>query len=134
LLLVTSGALAAVVELAEGLEIDAGRMQANLGATRGLIMAEAVTMALAGKIGKSAAHQLVEAASRQAVASSRSLQDVLTGDPGVAGDPGVTAHLDAAAIAQLFDPMAYQGASQALIDRLLASLDGPPDSGESRCR
>jgi 3-carboxy-cis,cis-muconate cycloisomerase len=35
----------------------------------------------------------------------------------------VTAHLDANKIAALFEPMAYQGASQALIDRLLASLD-----------
>src|SRR6185437_4622725 len=97
LLLVTSGALAAVVEIAEGLEIDAARMLANLGATGGLIMAEAVTMALAGKIGKCAAHHLVETASKQAAAGSRSLREVLT------GDPGVTAHLDAATIAGLFE-------------------------------
>jgi 3-carboxy-cis,cis-muconate cycloisomerase len=32
-------------------------------------------------------------------------------------------HLDAEKIANLFEPMAYQGVSQALIDRLLASLD-----------
>ena len=117
LLLVTSGALAAVVDLAEGLEVDAARMRANLDATGGLIMAEAVTMALAGKIGKSAAHHLVEAASQQAVAGKTSLRDVL------AADPRVSAHLDAETIAGLFDPMAYQGVSQALIDRLLASLD-----------
>jgi len=40
-------------------------------------------------------------------------------------DPKVTAQLDSKKIAQLFEPMAYQGASQALIDRLLASLDNP---------
>src|SRR6185312_15979940 len=40
LLLVTSGALAAIVELAEGLEVDASRMLANLGATGGLVMAK----------------------------------------------------------------------------------------------
>jgi len=34
----------------------------------------------------------------------------------------VTAHLDAKQIAALFEPMAYQGVSQAMIDRLLASL------------
>jgi 3-carboxy-cis,cis-muconate cycloisomerase len=39
------------------------------------------------------------------------------------GDARVTAHLSADKIAQLFEPMAYQGVSQALIDRLLASLD-----------
>ncbi|MGH6766264.1 MAG: 3-carboxy-cis,cis-muconate cycloisomerase, partial [Bradyrhizobium sp.] len=109
------------------LEIDAARMLANLGATGGLIMAEAVTMALAGKIGKSAAHHLVETASKQAAAGSRSLREVLT------GDPEVTAHLDATTIAGLFEPMAYQGISQVLIDRLLASLDDRQDTGASRC-
>ena len=52
LMLVTSGALAAIVDIAEGLEVDVARMRVNLDATGGLIMAEAVTMALAEKIGK----------------------------------------------------------------------------------
>src|ERR1700704_1381620 len=117
LLLVTSGALAAIVDIAEGLEVDVARMRVNLDATHGLIMAEAVTMALAEKIGKSEAHHLVEAASKRAVAEKRDLRDVL------AKDPAVTAHLSVERIAELFEPMAYQGVSQALIDRLLASLD-----------
>ncbi len=115
--LVTSGALAAIVDIAEGLEVDVARMRLNLGATHGLIMAEAVTMALAEKIGKSEAHHLVEAASKKAVADKKDLRDVL------AGDAKVTAHLSADRLTKLFEPMAYQGASQALIDRLLAALD-----------
>lgn len=115
--LVTSGALAAIVDIAEGLEVDAGRMRANLDATGGLIMAETVTMALAEKIGKSEAHHLVEAASKKAIAGKKQLHDVLT------KDPAVGAHLSADELAKLFEPMAYQGASQPLIDRLLASLD-----------
>ncbi len=117
LLLVTSGALAAIVDMAEGLEVDAARMRVNLDATHGLIMAESVTMALAEKIGKSEAHHLMEAASKKAVAEKKDLRDVL------AQNPKVTAHLDAGKIAQLFEPMAYQGVSQTLIDRLLKSLD-----------
>ena len=117
LLLVTSGALAATVDIAEGLEVDAARMRINLDATHGLIMAESVTMALATKIGKSEAHHLVEAASKKAIAERKDLRDVLTQDPKVA------AHLDAAKITELFEPMGYQGVSQTLIDRLLASLD-----------
>jgi 3-carboxy-cis,cis-muconate cycloisomerase len=117
LLLVTSGALAAIVDIAEGLEVDAARMRVNLDATGGLIMAEAVTMALAEKIGKSAAHHLVEAASKKAVAGKKGLRDVLT------KDPDVVTHLSADKLTKLFEPMAYQGVSQALIDRLLASLD-----------
>ena len=116
LLLVTSGALAAIVDLAEGLEVDADRMRANLDQTRGLVMAEAVTMALAAKIGKADAHHLIEAASRKTVTDKAHLRNVL------AADPTVTRHLDAAALEKLFDPLAYQGVSQQLIDRLLASL------------
>jgi 3-carboxy-cis,cis-muconate cycloisomerase len=117
-MLVTSGALAAIVDLAEGLEVDAARMRANLDTTHGLIMAEAVTFALAAKIGKADAHHLIEAASKQAVADKKHLRDVLT------SDSKVSAHLDAKQIAALFEPMAYQGVSQAMIDRLLASLEG----------
>src|SRR5207248_2238123 len=117
LMLVTSGGLAAIVDIAEGLEVDAARMRSNLDATGGLIMAEAVTMALAEKIGKSDAHHLVEAASKKAVADKKHLRDVLT------ADAAVSAHLDAGTLAKLLEPMAYQGASQALIDRLLTSLD-----------
>src|SRR6185437_5128430 len=114
LLLVTSGGLAAIVDIAEGLEVDAARMRANLDTTHGLIMAEAVTFALAEKIGgKSAAHHLVEAASKMASAEKRDLREVLTKNFGISADK----------IADLFEPMSYQGVSQALIDRLLASLD-----------
>src|ERR1700733_10139744 len=115
--LVTSGALAAIVDIAEGLEVDAARMRVNLDATHGLIMAEAVTMALAEKIGKSQAHHLVEAASKKAVAGKTDLREMLT------QDPKVTTHLAADKSESLFEPMAYQGVSQTLIDRLLKSLD-----------
>jgi 3-carboxy-cis,cis-muconate cycloisomerase len=117
LMLVTSGGLGAIVELAEGLEVDVARMRVNLDATNGLIMAEAVTFALAEKIGKSDAHHLIETATKKAVAGMQNLRDVL------ASDPKVTAHLSADKLANLFEPMAYQGISQVLIDRLLASVD-----------
>ena len=117
LLLVTSGALAAIVDIAEGLEVDVARMRVNLDATNGLIMAEAIAFALAETIGKSEAHRLVEAASKQAVSERKHLRDVLM------RNPEVTARLSADRIATLLEPMTYQGASQALIDRLLASLD-----------
>jgi 3-carboxy-cis,cis-muconate cycloisomerase len=115
--LVTSGALAAIVDIAEGLEVDVARMRVNLDLTHGLIMAEAVAFALAEKIGKNDAHHLLEAASKKAVAEKKHLRDVLT------ADRKVTAHLSADQLTKLFEPMAYQGVSQALIDRLLASLE-----------
>src|ERR1700723_2013567 len=117
LLLVTSGALAAIVDIAEGLEVDAARMRSNLDATGGLIMAEAVAFALVEKVGKQEAHHLIEAASKKAVAQKTGLRAALE------SDPKITAHLDAKRITQLLEPMAYQGVSQTLIDRLLASLE-----------
>ncbi len=115
LLLVTSGALAAVAEIAEGLEIDPHRMRANLDATHGQIMAESVSFALAQKIGKAEAHKLVEAAGRKAHEQKQSLHDVL------ASDPAVTRQVSPAELGRLFDPSNYQGVAQTLIDRLLAS-------------
>ncbi len=116
LMLVTSGALAAVGNIAEGLQIDVAQMRHNLDATSGLIMAEAVTMALAETIGKADAHHLVEAASRRALHDKRHLREIL------ADDSAVTAHLDRERLASLFEPMNYQGVAQQMIDRMLASL------------
>ena len=116
LMLVTSGALAAVGNIAEGLQIDVAQMRHNLDATSGLIMAEAVTMALAETIGTADAHHLVEAASRRALHDKRHLREIL------ADDSAVTAHLDRERLASLFEPMNYQGVAQQMIDRMLASL------------
>jgi 3-carboxy-cis,cis-muconate cycloisomerase len=115
LLLVTSGALAAAVDIAGGLEVDAARMRANLESTGGLIMAEAVMIALGRAIGRLEAHHIVEEASRTAVKEQRHLDEVLSEDPRVAR------HLTPDEIARLFDPLAYQGAAQVFIDRLIAS-------------
>lgn len=117
LLLVTSGALAAIVDIAEGLEVDVVRMRTNLESTKGLVMAEAVSMALATKIGKSEAHKILEAASRKSIETKQHLRDVL------AQDARITAHIDDKTLTQLFEPMIYQGVSQELIDRLLASFE-----------
>ena len=115
LVLVTSGALHNIVDIAEGLEVDPGRMRENLDATRGLIMAEAVSFGLAAKLGKAQAHTLVKEASRKAVSEKRHLQQVL------AEDERITVQLSADELARLFDPMNYQGAAQHFIDRLLTS-------------
>ncbi len=119
LALVTSGAVAAMVELAEGLELHAARMRANLDTTHGLVMAEAVTMALAETIGKAGAHRCIEAASRAAVREDKPLREVL------ANDAEVSAQLSPEQLDRLFDPAGYQGVAQQLIDRLLAPLPPP---------
>jgi 3-carboxy-cis,cis-muconate cycloisomerase len=115
LCLVTSGALAAIVDIAEGLDVDVERMNRNLDLTGGQIMSEAISFQLAQKLGKSVAHKLLEDASKRAHAEKRSLKDVLL------HDPRVTAHIPAAELSKLFDPLSYQGMAQTLIDRLVAS-------------
>jgi 3-carboxy-cis,cis-muconate cycloisomerase len=116
LALVTSGALFAIVDIAQGLEIDSERMRVNLDETRGLIMAEAVAFALGTKLGKQEADKIVAEASRKALAAKRNLQDVL------AENNQVTLSLSVGELAKLFEPMAYQGAAQTLIDRIVGSL------------
>ncbi len=118
LALVTSGAVGAIVELAEGLEIDSERMRINLGGTRGLIMAETVAFVLAGKLGREEAQRIVEEASRKAAAAKRDLHEVL------GEDDRVKLSLSVGELAKLFEPMAYQGAAQTLIDRIVGSLQG----------
>jgi len=82
-----------------------------------LIMAEAVTLALAARIGRVQAHQLVEQACRSAVASGRQLQEVL------AGMPQVGAALPAAELQRLFDPTAYLGVADEFVERVLRRHD-----------
>jgi 3-carboxy-cis,cis-muconate cycloisomerase len=119
LLLVTSGAMHAIVDIAQGLEVDADRMRRNLDATLGLILAEAVTFALAPKIGRPEAQQIVDEASAKAVAEKRNLHDVMR------EDTRVTAQLTPGELARLFELMGYQGAAQTFIDRQIGALQRP---------
>jgi 3-carboxy-cis,cis-muconate cycloisomerase len=116
LLLVASGALAAVVDMAQRLDVDAERMRSNLDLAQGLIMAEAVTMALGAKLGKQEAQKIVDEASRKAVAHKLHLNSIL------ADDPRVTALMTPGELARLFELMGYQGVAQTFIDRLIGSV------------
>ena len=73
-----AGALSRTGEVLQGFEVNAKHMQQNLECTSGLIMAEAVMMALAPKIGRLNAHHLVEAACKTAVAQNQHLFDVVS--------------------------------------------------------
>jgi 3-carboxy-cis,cis-muconate cycloisomerase len=115
LALVTSGALHAVTEIAEGLEIDIDRLRANLDATGGQIMAEAVSFALAEKLGRIEAHRLVQELSQQAAKEKRPLKELVLTNMRVKGI------MNSAEIEKLFIPLTYQGSAQVFIDRLVMS-------------
>jgi 3-carboxy-cis,cis-muconate cycloisomerase len=115
ILRLSAGALHHLRITMDGLEVDAQRMERNLEITRGLIYAEAVTMALAAKLGKPEARQVVEQACAQASASQEHLCDILL------KTARVTERFTAAAISQLFDARKQLGNSSAAIDRVLAA-------------
>lgn len=109
-----AGSLAQAQVIVDGLEVDAARMARNLQLTQGLVLAEAVSIALAQRIGRDAAHHLVEQCCKRAVAEQRHLRDVL-GD-----EPQVAAQLGADELDRLLDPAHYLGQAQAWVARAVA--------------
>ena len=109
-----SGALQQARLLLPGLEVDAARMRDNLDLTRGLVLAEAVSIALAQRIGRERAHHLVEQCCRQAVNDGRHLRAVL-GD-----NADVAAELSATELDRLLDPSHYLGLAQSWVARAVA--------------
>ena len=77
LALVTSGALAAIVDIAQGLEVDGERMRANLAATHGPIMAEAVSFGLADARQAGGPQDRRGGEPRGRIADERDLKEVL---------------------------------------------------------
>ncbi|MGN7743082.1 3-carboxy-cis,cis-muconate cycloisomerase [Pseudomonas sp. 22526] len=109
-----SGALQQALLVADGLEVDAARMARNLDLTQGLVLAEAVSIALAQRLGRETAHHLLEQCCKRAVAEQRHLRAVL-GD-----EPQVTAELSAEELDRLLDPAHYLGQAQAWVERAVA--------------
>ena len=110
-----SGALRHARFMLDGLAVEPERMRRNLGLTGGLIVAEAVMMALAKHTGRQHAHDLVYGACRTALDTGSTLLAELE------RRPEVTRHLEPAELAKLADPVNYLGSAPAMVDRALAS-------------
>jgi 3-carboxy-cis,cis-muconate cycloisomerase len=89
-------------------------MRRNLDLTQGLVLAEAVSIALAQRIGRDAAHHLVEQCCRQAVKEGAHLRQVL------GANPEVTAQLSAVELDRLLDPAHYLGQALRWVERAVA--------------
>ena len=109
-----SGSLQQALQVVPGLEVDAKRMLQNLELTKGLALAEAVSIALAQRIGRDAAHHLIEQCCRRAVEQGEHLRQVLGAEPRVA------AQLSAEELDRLLDPAHYLGQSQRWVQRAVA--------------
>jgi len=100
-----------------GIEVNTLAMRANLDRSGGLIMAEAVVMALAPALGRSAAQAVVKRAVTRASVEERLLYAVLR------EDPAVKQLLSDAALAQVMDPQTYLGSHSAMVDAVLARYE-----------
>ncbi|MBV8523363.1 MAG: 3-carboxy-cis,cis-muconate cycloisomerase, partial [Acetobacteraceae bacterium] len=109
----THGAVLHTRGIAEGMVVDAEAMRRNLGATHGLIVAEAVMMGLAPQLGREEAHHVVKHACDAALSGRIELADAL------AREKPVTDKLGRADIERLTDPAAYLGSTNPFIDRVL---------------
>ena len=107
------GALAQACFVLEGLEVHADRMRANLDATRGLIVSEAVMMGLAPKMGRDKAHDVLYAIIHNPAMGDKSLAEMLLERADVKADLGE------AEIRRLTDPTKYLGLSEVMVDRVL---------------
>ena len=111
----TAGALHEIKEVMPRLEVNVEKMRSNLDQTHGLVFAEAVTMALAESMGKSAAHKVVEAASQRVRTTGKTLSEELQ------QDTSVKQILSTESLNQLFIPEQYLGSAEAFVDRVVAS-------------
>jgi 3-carboxy-cis,cis-muconate cycloisomerase len=113
-LALTGGAAASLREAFDGLSVDAERMRANLDLTGGLLMTEAVSTALADRLGQSEAKRVVGEAARR----GGSLRDELIADPSV--------ELSEEEIDGALDPANYLGSAAAFVDRALKAHEERP--------
>ncbi len=107
----TAGSAAAwLADCLSALEVDTERMRANLDRSGAALAAEAVAAALTGTLGRSAAHDLVAAATRD----PRDLRTVLLEQQDVLSDHDLDA---------LLDTTRHLGQAGALVDRALAGRE-----------
>ena len=112
--LLTAASLANARFMLAGLVVHAPRMRENLDLTRGLIVAEAVMMAAAPKLGRQRAHDVVYEACRNAIEGGGQLADILAGLPEIAEALG-----GKDAIRRHCDPANYLGLCGPMVDRVL---------------
>jgi 3-carboxy-cis,cis-muconate cycloisomerase len=131
LLRLTASAASWAAQLLAGLEVDAGRMRANLDAAHGLPLAESVVALLAPALGRLQAGELVAEASELASATGRTLAEVLVpaGDArhevsrraGGIADRLQASGLTPAQIEAALGPASYLGAAPHFVDSALAA-------------
>lgn len=108
----TAGSIEKSIALIEGLEVDKNKMLTNLELTNGLIYAENLSLALAKKTGKSAAHELIEKACKNAIQEKKHLKEVI-----------LEMNIEIDDLDALFDPKNAIGLSLELVNQVLKQYE-----------
>jgi 3-carboxy-cis,cis-muconate cycloisomerase len=108
--LLASSALRHANELVGGLAVNKQQMLANLDLDGGAILSEAFAGALTAALGRTAAYDVVKAASQKARATKRRLADTIAEAPELAGKVG---RLE---LERLLDPRQHVGSSEQLTE------------------
>ena len=112
--LMTGAILAQSKHILAGLEVHPDKMRANLDALGGFLMSERVMFALADRVGKQSAHELVYEVAMRGIAQGITFEAALMADAQVKKALGI------AELRALLDPTTYVGHAPAIVDRVLA--------------
>ncbi|HET9493693.1 MAG TPA: 3-carboxy-cis,cis-muconate cycloisomerase [Chloroflexia bacterium] len=111
----TASSVAHTLNSVQGLQVHPERMRANLEQEGGLLMSEALAVALPPKLGRSKAQEVAGEVGRRALEQGQTLAQA------AAADGRVTGALSPAEIKKALDPAAYLGSTSLFIDRALAA-------------
>ncbi|MBW8770975.1 MAG: 3-carboxy-cis,cis-muconate cycloisomerase [Gemmatimonadetes bacterium] len=115
----TAGAVMHVRRSLAGLEVHHDRMRQNLSLAGGTLMAEALSVALAPRLGRTEAQSVVKSASERALREGIPLQRAAL------DDARISSILSADDVNRALNPSRYLGSADAFINRALASLPDP---------
>src|SRR5262252_11003394 len=112
--LMTGAILAQMKYVLGGLEVFPEKMRRNLDTLGGFLMSERVMFALADKVGKQSAHEIVYEVAMRGIDQGTTFEQALTADPQAQGALGGDE------LRALLDPTTYVGLAPEIVDRVLA--------------
>jgi len=112
--LMAGALLAGIRRVLAGLVVNAEKMRRNLDLLGGFLLSERVMFAIADKVGKQTAHELVYEVSMRGLESGISFEQALR------QDPRVRDALTAEELRAVLDPATYVGLAPQIVDRVLA--------------
>jgi adenylosuccinate lyase len=114
--------VASGARMLDGLSVDTERMRRNIDAHRGYLLSEPVLRALADRLGKHTAHDVVYAAAMNGIDAGQDFRTALSADPRLAA-------ISAAELDGLLDVRASLGSCAAFVDRVSRARAGRADAG-----